>query len=648
MTQRENRRAGWLDNLSVGKKLGLGFGSMLVAILLVAGIGAMSTSQLSALVNKTELTSAILNHGLEMRLYEVGYATTGDPAQLSAQADAARRMDEKIDEGLRRLVRPASLALLRQLKESIGAHHAAFDAQVRAKQASGDARKPMVEVADQLSASYAALLAESQRMAEQNPSADTVNAVKVAIGLEEQVSATRVLNLPYLSTPTPQTSGAILASIERLAQATAAARSSLSAEYADELQRASTALEHYRSLLQTVFQQDQQLQARERELTQLTAQNVERLHALTADQLKGAEEQRASAETELAIMVIVALALGCLAAWLVHRQIVPPLRRTVEVVERVAAGDLTVQTDSARRDELGLLQRSMQEMARSLRELVGGITQGVTQISTAAEELSAVSNQTSAGVGQQKSEIEQVATAMNEMASTVHEVARNAEDASHAASDADGKTAHGTAVVADTVRQTSVLAQDIEQLGEAMVRLAGESEKIGSVVDVIKSVADQTNLLALNAAIEAARAGEQGRGFAVVADEVRALARRTQDSTQEIESLIAALQAGTGDAAQLMERSRERTEQTVAFARQTEDALQAINQAVSRIQQMNQQIATAAEEQSAVAEEINRSVVNVRDIADQSAAGSEQTAASTVELARLGAQLQGLVARFKV
>ncbi|WP_263145285.1 methyl-accepting chemotaxis protein [Pseudomonas sp. RIT-PI-AD] len=648
MKQSHTDRASWLNNLSVGKKLGFGFGFILLALLLVAAIGAFSAAQLSAQLSKTQLTSTILNHGLEMRLYEVTYASGGDPAALALQAEAARQMDEKIDEGLLRLVRPVSVDLLKRLKVSVDAHHDGFNAQVKARQASADARKPMVRIADQMSATFAALLAKSLEQARQAPDADSVQALATATQLQGLVTEARLLNLPYLSLPSPDNAQAILASLDKLASATQAARASLPAPYGGDLDAAAQAVDGYRTLLQTIFQQDQQLQARGQDLIATTNQNVGMLQALTADQLKGAEERRQQAELELAAVSVLALILGILAAFIAHRQIVPPLRQTVERVRRVAAGDLTGDIHSDRRDELGLLQRSMQEMSRNLRELVGGITHGVTQLSTAAEALSAVSGQTSAGVSQQRSEVDQVATAMNEMASTVQEVARNAEEASRAAQAADDKARRGSAVVGDSVRQTQVLAQDIDQLGEAMVRLTQESEKIGSVVDVIKNVAEQTNLLALNAAIEAARAGEQGRGFAVVADEVRSLAQRTQGSTQEIESLIAALQAGAGEASQLMERSRERTDTTVAFARQTEASLAEINQAVSHIQQMNQQIATAAEEQSAVAEEINRSVVNVRDIADQSATGSEQTAASTLELARLGTQLQTLVTRFKV
>ncbi|WP_416221054.1 methyl-accepting chemotaxis protein [Pseudomonas sp. RP23018S] len=290
----------------------------------------------------------------------------------------------------------------------------------------------------------------------------------------------------------------------------------------------------------------------------------------------------------------------------------------------------------------------MQHMTQGLRQLIGGIGDGVTQIASAAEELSAVTGQTSAGVNSQKVETDQVATAMNEMAATVQEVARNAEQASEAAVMADQQAREGDHVVAEAIAQIERLASEVNNSSDAMSELKQDSDKIGTVLDVIKSVAQQTNLLALNAAIEAARAGEAGRGFAVVADEVRSLAQRTQQSTEEIEELIANLQLGTQRVAGVMDASRGLTDSSVELTRRAGGSLSTITRTVSSIQAMNQQIATAAEQQSAVAEEINRSVMNVRDISDQTAAASEQTASSSVELARLGSHLQGLVARFRL
>ncbi|WP_371128544.1 methyl-accepting chemotaxis protein [Pseudomonas sp. NFACC13-1] len=234
------------------------------------------------------------------------------------------------------------------------------------------------------------------------------------------------------------------------------------------------------------------------------------------------------------------------------------------------------------------------------------------------------------------------------MTATVQEVARNAEEASQAAAAADGEARAGDQVVSEAIAQIERLASEVVRSTDAMTVLQQESDKIGSVMDVIKAVAEQTNLLALNAAIEAARAGEAGRGFAVVADEVRGLAQRTQKSTEEIEGLVAGLQNGTQQVAAVMNNSRSLTDSSVALTRKAGESLGNITRTVSNIQSMNQQIAAAAEQQSAVAEEISRSIINVRDVSEQTAAASEETAASSVELARLGSQLQMMVSHFRV
>ncbi|MDH1011180.1 methyl-accepting chemotaxis protein [Pseudomonas nicosulfuronedens] len=365
--------------------------------------------------------------------------------------------------------------------------------------------------------------------------------------------------------------------------------------------------------------------------------------------------QRAAMQTQLRTntllivgSAVLALLVGALASLLITWMIVRPLRQVIGMARRIAEGDLSVSIDVRRKDEVGQLMGAVGSMADSLRGIVSRLSDGVGQITASAQALSSVTERTQHGVNSQKAETDQVATAMNQMAATVHDVARNAEEAASSAEQADGKVASGQDVVRQTLGRIEQLAAAVRAATESIEQLGRESQSIGSVLVVIKNVAEQTNLLALNAAIEAARAGEQGRGFAVVADEVRALARRTQQSTAEIETLIAALQNGATTSVQRMQRSHALVEMTVGDAVQTEAALGTIASAVAVIHQMNQQIAAASEQQSAVAEEISRSVSSIRGIADESAQAMESTASSSVELAQLSRELQGLVGQFRL
>ncbi|WP_462403039.1 methyl-accepting chemotaxis protein [Pseudomonas sp. Marseille-QA0332] len=286
-------------------------------------------------------------------------------------------------------------------------------------------------------------------------------------------------------------------------------------------------------------------------------------------------------------------------------------------------------------------------MQDKLRETVQLINGSATQLASAAEELNCVTDESAKGLQQQNNEIQQAATAVNQMTSAVEEVARNAASTSDASSEATRSAIDGRDLVLETVGAIERMSSDVQAAERLIVELAGQSRDIGKVLDVIRGLADQTNLLALNAAIEAARAGEAGRGFAVVADEVRALAHRTQQSTSEIERMIGSIQSGTGHAVEAMRTSTERAESTLNMARGAGTALDSIASAVEQINERNLVIASAAEEQAQVAREVDRNLVNINDLSVQSATGAHQTSAASAELTRLAVDLNGLVARFR-
>ncbi|OPB11154.1 methyl-accepting chemotaxis protein [Pseudomonas synxantha] len=409
-----------------------------------------------------------------------------------------------------------------------------------------------------------------------------------------------------------------------------------------------SALLDYRAQLNRVKDAQVTVENTQNQLEQWLDQLLSQSDRLSEEQTLQRDKEADLARLMLLYVTGAALLLGALAAWLIAGQIVRPLRQALLTANRIAEGDLSHDITTSRRDELGQLQRSIGQMTLNLRALIGGINDSARQIASAAEQLSAVTEQTRAGVNGQKLETEQVAAAMNEMLATSQEVARHAEQASIAATEADQQAGVGDQVVAEAITHIEHLAEQMNRSSLAMQGLQQESQKIGSVLEVIKSVSEQTNLLALNAAIEAARAGEAGRGFAVVADEVRTLAQRTQQSAEEIEVLIEGLQRGTQHTADILDNSLSLTDNSVELTRRAGAALANITRTVSVIQEMNPQIAAAAEEQSAVAEEINRSVLKVKDASEQTSTASEQTAAASIELARLGTDLARSVGRFKV
>lgn len=372
--------------------------------------------------------------------------------------------------------------------------------------------------------------------------------------------------------------------------------------------------------------------------TAIAAYPLAEVEAAVMDQILGV----------VVVTLLVSVVVLLMIYWQMQRLVIRPLANAVACAERIAEGrlDQTIRTDS--QDEVGRLIQALGKMQQSLRQFMQEMARASDHVAQAATDLSSVTAETQRRVEDQRSRTDQVATAMTEMSATVSDVASNALAAAEATQSAEQEADRVQQNVSATVNAIQSLASEINQAAEVMRMLAEDSDRIGSVLDVIRNIAGQTNLLALNAAIEAARAGEQGRGFAVVADEVRTLASRTQTSTEEIQSMIQRLQSGTQNAVARVESghvmARSSVEQVNAMSR----SLDAITEAVSRINLMNTQVASAAEEQSVVAEDVNRNILHITEVAEVTSENAERTSMSAQQLGGLASDLRQLIHRYRV
>ena len=646
-------------NLGMAIKLGLGFTLVLLLTAVVAVIGVWSLNNISHHVDSLQQMSNLNSGVLKMRLLEQEYALHGNPKT----ADALHKGIEDLN-ALAEEVKGQSKnnqAMMVEVQQALGDYRKSFDQFVSISQSK--------DLALEMAAWSVSSVANNLDVLQSGLNDDGTYELKKSNGTSgsefieqaNQVSQVSKLMMQAMdearvrldqSRKTGSGDEAKTGKIEQAEQAKVLAEQlkgmikddgylTVLGEVSTHIVNFSDKLNEYTGLLSDEAKVSLQLASNAKQVMQ------------QVDQVYAGEDQSMSDELKLNSMQIigssiVALIVGVIASLLITRLIVGPLRSVIAMAQRIASGDLSGSVAVTRRDEIGQMMLAMQQMGAGLSHIVSGLQAGIEQLANSAHSLSAVTEQTNLEVSSQKEETEQVATAMNQMTATVHDVARNAEEAALAAQTADEKVDSGQTVVRQSMQRIEQLASSSASASHGIESLSAEIQNIGKVLGVIKSVAEQTNLLALNAAIEAARAGEQGRGFAVVADEVRALAKRTQQSTEEIERLVISLQSGAQASVAQIQSSGELVKLAVSDALQTESALGSIAAAVSMIQQMNQQIAAAAEEQSSVAEEINRSVTSIRSSADQSALAMQGNAASSIELASLGMELKGMVGHFRL
>ena len=646
-------------NLKLGSKIGLGFFVVLALLSIVLGISVLALQKADhgidsyrLLARNTNLTGRLQANMLMVRMNVKDFLLTQDNKDLEEYKKYVSKMNGFLNDAQKQIKNPERLALINSIDADIKRYENAFsDVATLISKTNSIYDTELVPHGEVMRNTIAKII----QFAHDNYAPDTSY---LANKIQEKMFIGRLFVVKFMQSSNDKDFDIAIDSMDKtlkeeiviLDQNTkeTTLRSLLNEfkvahiKYIEDMYSIHTLIEERNSIIANTLDRIGPEVAKSIEEVKLSIMKVQ-------DTLGPELKTNTDNSINLTLLLsVIAIALGVIAAYLLTVSITKPIHKAVEAANQLAKGDLTIEIGETNKDETGILLHSIQNTARNLRDMISTISASSIELASASEELAVVTEQTSQGIVQQEMETDLVATAMNEMAATVNDVANNAANAAKAANQADKEAESGSQVVGHTISAINTLTDSVNHSSEKLSEVEVEVVNISNILNVIRGIADQTNLLALNAAIEAARAGEYGRGFSVVADEVRSLAGRTQESTQEIQNIIEKLQVGTQSTVTVMNQGKLQAEQCVEQANDTSTALQAITNAISVINDMNMQIASASEQQSSVAESINENVINVKRIAEDNAAASNQTQSSSSEIAQLAEKLRELVVQFKV
>ncbi|MCW4631685.1 MULTISPECIES: HAMP domain-containing methyl-accepting chemotaxis protein [Marinomonas] len=629
----------FLENRLIGTKLGLGFGSVLILVLIVGMAGISGVNTLLSRADKVRLSNDLDDALIDVRFARERFMLSGSSEDKNTLINRAEIFSTYVDKAktlyngadIRDIVKKTDMDLV-EYKKAISTL-----AEARQKWEAVDNNANVIR--DKIFDNYSGIIGQLSQSNDTDVliSAQDISRNWYALTFAINTYVSKKENIPLKLVTTDFQS--IVAATQRLA---------VPDELNNVKQETLSLLSQYDTLGKSNPAVNNELMTSKDNIMAIASRMDKNIDLITVLQEQRSKEDGNTISLIVTAITAIAILMGIFFALIIRHMIVTPMKEVMAAVEKIASGDLTQQLHTDRKDELGRLYNNIGTMSTTLNTLISEVVSGVLNLSSTSEQLETISKQSQKMMLSQKDETDQVATAINEMSSTVAEVARNAETAAEATTEADKIVNQGNQMVSGVVASIGSLASDLTATSKSMEHLKTRTDNVGNVLEVIKAVAEQTNLLALNAAIEAARAGEAGRGFAVVADEVRGLASRTQSSAKEIEDLIIELQNGAQDSLEKMLTSRDLSTSNAEQAKEVLTLFANISKQVGYMQDMGLQIATASEEQSQVSEEINRSVENVRLLADETAEGSAESVRAVSNLRTLSHQLKSLTERFKI